>query len=150
MDNNEQPHLEAANYLLIGEVYNELGQHEISLKYYFDALKILERFDAKYEMAILYSQIGWTYKNQLNFPQAKSYMDKSLAIRQVINDEHGISNSFNVLASFYYQEKKYDQALEILERSLEIEDELATSKEFLHVSSTWLRYTRTWANSTKR
>ena len=73
-------------------------------------LKINERLGLKYDIAKVWSEIGWIYKNQLNFSQARLYMEKSLALRKEIEDEHGVSNSYNVLGVLYYQEKKYNEA----------------------------------------
>jgi signal transduction histidine kinase len=120
----EQPQLLTTVYDQLGEVYSDLGQHDVALKYYFDALAINERLGLKYEIAKVYSEIGWIYKNQLNFSQARLYMDKALSLREEIKDEHGISNSYNVLGVLYYQEKKYNEALKFLQKSLEIRERI--------------------------
>jgi signal transduction histidine kinase len=107
-------------YYDLGDVYEALGQNDISLKYFYEALKTAERLNIKYEIARIYSALAWTYKNQSQFKLAHEFLDKSLAIRKEIGNEHGISNAYNVLGVIYLQEKRYKEGIEALEKSLEI------------------------------
>ncbi len=107
-------------YTKIGEVYEELSQFELSSNYFFMALKITERLGLRYQTAIIYSELAWINKDQMNLDLALDYIDRSQAIRTDIKEDFGISNCENVRGLIYFLQKKYDKSIQEFDKALEI------------------------------
>ncbi|HEY5825512.1 MAG TPA: tetratricopeptide repeat protein, partial [Cyclobacteriaceae bacterium] len=108
----------------IGDVYTELDQSDLALRYLFEALAGFEKLGSKKEAGAVLSEIAWVYKAQLNFKLAMEFLDRSEKMRESINDQHGLSNCFNVRGLIFYQQKKYEDALFELNRALSIRKQI--------------------------
>lgn len=111
-------------YTCIGDVYEEMGQNELALRYYFEGLNLAQLLHAPALEARLLSSIAWVYKNQLNFGLAYEHCFRSLSIRERIGDQLGISNSYNSLGMLKFLEKKYPEAETYLNNALAIRKKL--------------------------
>ena len=107
-------------YLKIGEIYVEISQYDLALKYFLQVLKITEKIGLAGTTSDAYSAMAWIYKDQLNFDKALDYINQSQVIREAMGNQHGVSNCHNVRGLIYYQEKKYDQAITEFEKSIQI------------------------------
>ncbi len=117
----------------IGDAYSELSQYDLALRNYLTALRTLEEIGAFAEQARVLSKIAWVYKAQFNYPLAKDYLNQSLAIRQKIHDQSGISNCYNIFGLIALREKKYAEAIEMLNRAYEIRETIGYRKGMLDV-----------------
>jgi signal transduction histidine kinase len=111
-------------YHMMGDIYNELAQYDLALRYYFLGLKITEKFGLRLQTAQLYAQIAWVNKQQSDFDLALDYINRSLDLRMEIGDRHGISNAYNYRGLIYYQTKKYAEAVNDLKASRKIREEI--------------------------
>jgi signal transduction histidine kinase len=105
---------------MIGDVYSEMDQYELGLKYLYEALETFEKLGASSDVAATFSEIAWMYKSQLNFLVALDFLDRSQKIRTSIKDQYGLSNCYNVRGLIFFQQKKYEQALSEMDKSLEL------------------------------
>ncbi len=107
-------------YLKIGEIYTEISQYDLAMKYLLKVLKITEKLGLINLTADAHSEMAWIYKNQLNFKMALDYVNESQSIRDTIGDQHGVSNCHNLRGLIYYQQKKYADAITQFEKSIRI------------------------------
>ncbi len=108
----------------IGDVYVELDQSDLALKYLFEALSGFEKLGSKKEAAAALSEIAWVYKAQLNFKLAMEFLDRSEKMRESINDQHGLSNCFNIRGLIFFQQENYEDALLEMNRALAIRKQI--------------------------
>lgn len=111
-------------YKTIGDIYSDLAQYDLALRYYFLALEIAEKYKIRWSTAQLYAQIGWVNKQQSNFDLALQYVNRSLELRQQIGDKHGVSNAYNYRGLIFYQTKKYNEAVADFRSSRKLREEI--------------------------
>ncbi len=117
----------------IGEVYSMLDQYELALRNYFTALRLFEEIGSAADQGRVLSEIAWVYKAQFNFGLAKEYLNRSLELRQRVNDQQGISNCYNIFGLIALQEKDYNAAIKLLNRSYQIRESIGYRKGMLDV-----------------
>ena len=104
----------------IGHLYSTQGNFPMALEYYHKSLKILEEIGDKKGIAALLNSIGILYKDQgvaffetsskdEYFFKALDFYNKSLKIREEINDKAGIAGSFNNIGEIYYKQAEVEQ-----------------------------------------
>lgn len=120
LNKNDAPSTLLRIYNDLGDVYEALGQNDVSLRYYLESLKIAERLGQVYEIANIKSNIAWIYKNQHNFKAAFDLVDESLKIRIDIQDDFGIANAYNTRGIIFFEKKRYADAIAWLNKSLAI------------------------------
>lgn len=118
----EYPPQVAEVYQMIGDIYNDLAQYDLALRYYFQALQLSEKFGLRLITAQLYAQVAWVNKQQSNFDLAMDYINRSLELRKAIGDRHGISNAYNYRGLIFFQTKKYNEAVQDLKTSRKIRE----------------------------
>lgn len=117
----------------IGDAYSALDQYELGLRNYLTALRLFEEIGATADQARVLSEIAWVYKAQFNFGLAKEYLNRSLEIRQRINDQAGVSNCYNIFGLIAFQEKEYAEAISQLNRAYQLREAIGHSKGMLDV-----------------
>ena len=78
-------------------VYSNLQKYDTSLYYLFEALKIKEKFNDRFGIALATSNIANQYIYKNNLPSAKIYLDSSLKISNEIDVKGIIKNNY-----YYY------------------------------------------------
>jgi signal transduction histidine kinase len=124
LNRKEAPWMLARVYSDLGDVYDVLGQNDVSLRYYFEALKLAERLGAPREIASNQANIAWVYKNEHKFKLAFDFVEKAIAIRQRIGDESGIASAYNTKGIIYFEQDMFAEAEEWLRKSLVIRDKM--------------------------
>jgi CHAT domain-containing protein len=111
----------------LGLIYSNNKDYSTSLPYYQDALKVREKVDDKFLMGNSLNSIGVIYNNLNDYPQAIVYYNKAEALRIQIGDLAGLSRTQSLKAGSYLalgemlnNSGKYPEALENLEKALEI------------------------------
>jgi serine phosphatase RsbU (regulator of sigma subunit) len=107
-----------------GFIYNNQGNVEQALKYFFRSLKIYEEIKNDKGVARASNNIGLIYHEQGNIPMALKYYHKALKIREDIGNKPGIANSLNNIGFIYESQENVPMALMYLNRSLSIYKEL--------------------------
>lgn len=123
-NDRDDPRTQLKIYSGLGDVYEVLGQNDLSLRYFLEALEISEFLGMRHETGKVCSNIAWIYKNQRNFPPAFEFVDRSLRIREGIGDAFGVGNSYNVRGVIYLQQKNYLEAVRWITRALEVRKEI--------------------------
>lgn len=118
------PPQQAEVYQRIGEIYEEMGQFELSARYLFEALKISESKNLRHREGAVLSELAWVHKEMGNLPLAMEYINRSQQVREAIGDVHGISNCHNVRGLIYLLEKRYTDAIAELEKSRTIRENI--------------------------
>jgi signal transduction histidine kinase len=104
----------------IGEVHENEGAYHIAYNYFYDALDVYESINARQEIERTYTQIGWCYVYEENYPQAMANAQNSLAIARAIGDSASIGQNENLVGYISYKNKKYDAAVISFERAISI------------------------------
>ena len=108
----------------IGASYNNKGDFEKALTYYFKSLKVNEEIKNKKGISACYNNIGLVYNNQSKFPQALEYYLKSLKIKEEIGDKKGLGNVYTNIGGVYSAESNNEKALEYYFKALKIKQEV--------------------------
>jgi tetratricopeptide (TPR) repeat protein len=82
----------------------------------------------KKEMALALNTQGAAYDNLGNYIKALEYYQKSLFVRQELDDQQGVAASLNNIATIYRNQGDYAQALNHFLESLKIKKELGDKK----------------------
>ncbi|MBN4051865.1 tetratricopeptide repeat protein [Cytophagaceae bacterium AH-315-L13] len=114
----------ASAYNNIGFIYDNQGDIEKALEYYFLSLKIFEEIKNKRGMADSYNNIGYIYQSQGDIEKILEYYFLSLKIREEIKDKYGMAESYNNIAGIYREQGEIDKALKYCFMSLKIEEEI--------------------------
>ncbi len=101
----------------LGLVYREMGQLDMALEYYTQALSIT--FDAA-QMASALNNIGYVWALQGKYRSAAKYCEQALAIRQQYHRQREIGMSYSTLGELYRNWGKYDEALQYYNIALDI------------------------------
>lgn len=119
----------------IGIIYIESDQFDKALKCYQECLALQEKIKNQKVKAYALNNIGFVYQKQYNSKSTKNkkdsllyfaleYFNKSLAIREVINDKRGISISLQNIAETLLAQDKTQEAQKSAENSLKIAQEI--------------------------
>ena len=114
----------ANSYNNIGSIYEDQGETEKALEYYFFSLKIKEEIKYKKGMADSYNNIGVFYYNQGEVEKALEYYFLCLKIDKEIKDKSGMANSYNNIGAICDDQGEVEKALEYYFLSLKIQEEI--------------------------
>ena len=110
----------------LGQSYRKLEEYDTSLMYISKCINLSEINEKKDTesyafdcMGSVYIQLGDTFNALIN-------LKKALAIREDLNFKPGIAETNFHIAEAYVLEKKYDEAKEHLNRTIELAQELET------------------------
>jgi CHAT domain-containing protein/Tfp pilus assembly protein PilF len=103
----------------LGIVYKGFGNFDISLEYFQKALKIAEEIGEKRAAAYAYRSLGELYSDK-NPKMAMNYFQKARLINEEIGDKRGVAIVLDCISEFYWENGKYDLALNTAEESLRI------------------------------
>ncbi|MFZ2357440.1 MAG: CHAT domain-containing protein [Candidatus Omnitrophota bacterium] len=116
-----------AAYPLIGEAYKRLGKREEAIKYYFDYAIYSEKKHDNKSLNSAYIEIGWLYQLTGQYPKAFEFYNKAIALAKENKDALNEAAGLRKLAVWYIDKENYNQALELLMKSSEIN----RGKEFI-------------------
>jgi len=102
------------------EVFEELGNYEVSLKNGFDALAISEKNHFGKERTRALIRIAWSYYDLKQYNLCKDFSQKALTASANGNFQRELSAAYNLIALLLVKEKKYKDAHEYFKQALEI------------------------------
>ncbi|MCL2712556.1 MAG: tetratricopeptide repeat protein [Methanomassiliicoccaceae archaeon] len=113
-------------YSLAGRYLRGSGDHDISLRYYFKALKDKEnKFGTEHpSIAPTYTGIGNVYSDKGEYDKAVEYYIKALKVSgrmSGINDP-SIATTYNNVGIAYSEKGEYDKALQYYKKALDIRE----------------------------
>lgn len=105
-------------------VYDNQGEFEKALEYYFQALEILERVLGTEDpfTATTYDCIAGVYSVQGEYEKALKYYKKALRVRECVLGTRNIDTgvTYNNIGTLHYYQGEYEKALEFYLKALEI------------------------------
>jgi signal transduction histidine kinase len=117
----------AAGYHALGRCLFNLGDYNLSLEYYIEALKIREEIGDTAGMKRSYAHLGFVYNRRGNFPLALEHSHKLLALCEATNDVWGIADCYNTIGWNLTNQGDYIQALDYHQRALKTFEKLDDS-----------------------
>ncbi|MDQ3047678.1 MAG: tetratricopeptide repeat protein [Bacteroidota bacterium] len=105
----------AASYNNIGYIFDSQGESANALNYYEKSLKLYQEINSKDGIATASANLGYIHSTQLDpackenqeacrkasMIKAIEYLNRSVALREEINDPHGLASSLNILGGIY-------------------------------------------------
>ncbi|MCB0760852.1 MAG: tetratricopeptide repeat protein [Flavobacteriales bacterium] len=104
----------------IGVSYFYAGDLVNALKWYLDVLEYWENNGLEDEAAQTINNIGVVYRMQRNYEDAIKIYQKSVSIKEAQGDEKGLANTYNNIGLAYSYLGDEVQALDYLNRALEL------------------------------
>ncbi|MEG3901359.1 tetratricopeptide repeat protein [Microcoleus sp. B4-C5] len=117
---------EAATLNNIGGVYNELGEKQKALEYYSQSLPLSRATDDRSGEASILNNIGAVYNELGEKQKALEYYSQSLPLRRAVGDRSGEALTLYNIASFKRDQNHLTEALNDIESSLKIIENLRT------------------------
>ena len=118
----------------IGNIYYVLKNYKKALKYYFDALETNNL--GKSNKAYILNNIGCIYLEEKKFYQANNYLNKSIQYKKELNDNKGLSQTYQNLATVYIEQDRYEEAIKYCQKSIEIKEKIGFSKALINSLNT--------------
>ena len=120
--NNRKGDAQIAAY--IGRAYYNKGDYGKAMKYYVEALAVVEKSgDDRYE-SFIYNYMGSVFKRQRKFDKAIEYYQKGLSSAIKKNDNAAVADSYNRMGIIYHMQSDLETALEFYLKSLKIKEEI--------------------------
>ena len=114
----------------IGSIYHEWGLYDVAMKYYLDALKLIDKKDSTASteygdrIAQTYNNLGLLYKDMGETEKAYDYFLHALNYYKKSDDTRLISYTMNNLGIVYKRIGEYKKALEYYTESLRLKKKL--------------------------
>lgn len=112
-----------AVYPMLAEAYKRLGDTENALKYYFDYAIYSQKKHNLRNLASAYIGIGWIYQGSGEYPKAFDFYQKALSLSKDTRDKLNEACVLRKLAVWHIDKEEYDDALQLLTKSAEINRE---------------------------
>jgi len=132
--------------------YRDLKKLNEALKYYRQAIQLSNVMHIETSLPMYYNNIGSIYLETNQLDSAYFYFHKSLRLGKLQNNKQMISNSMSYLGDYYNRKKEYLQAVEVLEPSLALANEIGivyeieSAAEHLHIAYAGLgRYSEAYS-----
>jgi tetratricopeptide (TPR) repeat protein len=104
----------------LGKINYRFGNHDLTLNYCIESMKINEEINDMKGKATSLGWISMAYWSEGDFHKALKYMEESLDIAEKIEDQFLISDFHNNAAIIYNDMGKYDIAIEYGKKSVKI------------------------------
>ncbi|MFK7946183.1 MAG: tetratricopeptide repeat protein [Saprospiraceae bacterium] len=95
----------------LGLIQFHLGDYEVALSNYLEALAIRETIKDEVGLGRSYNNIGVIYIEMGELNLAKKYYTRGLIYRRNAKDSIGMAYSYNNLGDVYFKQKKIDKAI---------------------------------------
>jgi tetratricopeptide (TPR) repeat protein len=123
----------------LGEIFNTIGEWDVSLDYQKQALKLSKRIGNDLERARAYRTIGHIKQNKGEYDEALSNFKSGLDISQKINDIHGMADTYRGLGRVFWRKGEFERAIENYEKGLsltkKINDERLMAKTYIEMAN---------------
>jgi tetratricopeptide (TPR) repeat protein len=107
----------ADNYLLIGNIYSYLPDHDKAIQAYRKSLLIAEDLTDAMLVTRSLNNLGYVYVQLKEYDSAFSILDKSLKINRRENNLRGIAYNLSNLAEILIKQNKLDNAITLINES---------------------------------
>lgn len=133
-DHLKDARLLASTRYNIGRTYSGLGKTTEAIRSCLESKRLFESVGARRDLIYVLSDIGSLYLYARDYKQARSYSEQSLAMAEAVRnssepigalpDQYGVAGALSTLATLFSQDGKYSQAIEYLQKSTALYQEL--------------------------
>jgi CHAT domain-containing protein len=133
-DHLKDVRLLASTHYNIGRTYSGLGKTTEAIRSCLESKRLFESVGAKRDLIYVLSDIGALYLYARDYKQAKYYSEQSLAMAAAVRnsskpvgalpDQYGVAGALSTLATLFSQDGNYSQAIEYLQKSITLYQEL--------------------------
>jgi len=113
--------------LVLGNVYDEMGNQMKALENYQNSLEIFKNINDTVALGYVYINLGIVYHNLGQYKKAIDQYESSVKISKSRNDDYGLCLAINNIGSVYEDWKKYEPALEYYKMTLNLAKKLNDS-----------------------
>jgi tetratricopeptide (TPR) repeat protein len=121
---NDKARFTAFLYFDIGAVYIRKKEYDLSIEYYFEAIKNFSEINDLDNVAGCYTNIGFCENSRENLTEADKYYYKAVDVYKKVGNKKGMSIVLNNLGTIYLQRGDYDNGLKVFQRALKLKEEL--------------------------
>ncbi len=105
----------------IGRSFTKMGQYDSARYWINEALKQEQKFPlGGYTLSYIYNNLAEVFYMEKKLDKASSYYELSMALPEEKKSQFGMTFSLNGLALVYLQQQRYQKAVELITKSLEI------------------------------
>jgi LuxR family maltose regulon positive regulatory protein len=112
--------LRGGAFNILGLAYLGLGDLDVAIQYFKDALQILERYSDAYIRAQVFQNLGVAYERAGNISEASACLQKAVVLLKALGSERALALALNNLGFYFYQDNDYQQALLTFNEGLSI------------------------------
>jgi len=98
----------------LGLIYNQKSKYDLAIDNYIESIKYSEKFQNKNHVAFLFNEIGIINLQLENYQEAINFFKKAIELKHELNISDGILKNKLNIAICLNDEKKYNEALNIL------------------------------------
>ena len=124
----------------LATIYLEKKDYKNALQKFENVLEDDLKSNNLKNIAETYDNIGVCYLKLNQLTIAESYLNKAFEIREEINDENGLRNSFNDFAELFIVNKQYDKALLFLNKALVIAKKTENKQAEVNIYETFIKF----------
>ncbi|MCC6413898.1 MAG: tetratricopeptide repeat protein [Saprospiraceae bacterium] len=124
---DEDPANIAESWLNLGNALDEIGSELDSMVYtdsalvcYQTSLSIYEELNDDPGRAIVFTNLGDTYKHKKDYDKAMFYLEKAENIRRELDDQPGLAETYNVINDVVFRKGNVEQSLEYIRKYYDI------------------------------
>jgi PAS domain S-box-containing protein len=111
-------------FIDIGYLFSDLGNYELSLINYYQALTLAEKSNYSNELARVTCRIAWVYYNLEQTQKAEDFAKRCLGISISNNYKTEEATAYNLLGLTFGQKNAFDSALYFFQKSLALRIQL--------------------------
>ncbi|MFY0601864.1 MAG: response regulator [Cyclobacteriaceae bacterium] len=104
--------------------YDIQGSSNEAIRYYHEALSILEKISDTLGISRLKNNLGIAYKNLNHIETARRFYDESISLKSMLGDVKGVAYGYNNIGELYQKKKDYKEALVFFTKAFVILDSL--------------------------
>ncbi len=112
-----------AVYPILADAYQRIGNRDTASKYYFDYVLKSEKLGNRYHLVQAYIKLGWFYQLDGQYGKARELYEKALHLSRDVKDRQNEALVLRKLAVWYIDQGDFDQALDLLTKSVAINSE---------------------------
>ncbi|MFZ6009699.1 MAG: tetratricopeptide repeat protein [Bacteroidota bacterium] len=102
--------LQGYNYVMMGNIYRDLGHYDSSEFFYKKAIAVLSEKDSPRRLAYVYKNFGNVNMIQWKTEAALLYLNKALMIYRKLNEIGGVADILNAKGSVYLNQSDFKNA----------------------------------------
>ncbi|HNR06731.1 MAG TPA: tetratricopeptide repeat protein [Saprospiraceae bacterium] len=118
----------------LSRAYRSLENRDSAIIFCEKYLRGVQNYSDLPEQAWAHNYLGILFYESAQFREALFNFQESLSIKQLLNDEDGLSSTYNNLGNLYRDQGDFPKAIEAYEKSLEIKEKLGSPPGRLAVS----------------